>query len=112
MSCRRILARVTQARAPPVDITISPRWRYMPALGGRRSSTWQFTTLPSETTITETQVGKGSIDWQQLTWEQNPTLFHEANALAALPLLEYLPAVVAKISTNAVLPVRPTRALR
>ncbi len=86
-------------------------WRYMPALGGWGPGSGQFTTFPSETTITEAQVGKGSIDWQTLTWEQNPTQFHIVNALAGLPVLEYLPAVVAKGSTNLVLPDRPTREL-
>jgi hypothetical protein len=68
----------------------------MPALGGRRPSTWQFTTFPSKTTITETQVGKGSIDWEHLTWEQDPTQFHIVNALADLPNLGVIYTAVTK----------------
>jgi acetoacetate decarboxylase len=68
----------------------------MPALGGRRPSTWQFTTFPSKTVITETQVGKGSIDWEHLTWEQDPTQFHIVNALADLPNLGVVYTAVTK----------------
>ena len=45
-------------------------------------------------------MGTGSIEWHELTWEQNPTQFHIVNALAALPVLEQRPALVTKGSTN------------
>ena len=78
-------------------------WRYMPGISGFGHSVIQPTTFPSETTLTEAWVGEGQIDWHQLTWEQNPTQCHIVNALAELPVLGYLPALVARGSTNLIL---------
>jgi hypothetical protein len=47
-----------------------------------------------------------------MAWEQNPTQHHIINALADLPVLEYLPAVVAKGSTNLILPERLPRLIK
>lgn len=86
-------------------------WRYIPAVGGFGAAISEPTTFPSENVITEIYVGAGKIDWNHLTWEQNPTQFHIVNALADLPILEYRPAVVTKGSTNLLLPRRWPRAL-
>jgi hypothetical protein len=86
--------------------------RYMPALGGfGPPAVNEVTTFPSENILTQAWIGEGAIDWQQLTWEQNPTQFHIVNALAGLPVLEYLPAIVTKGSTNLMVPDRWTRTL-
>ena len=86
--------------------------RYMPAIGGfGPPAINEVTTFPSESIYTEVMVGEGTIDWQQLSWEQNPTQSHIVNALAQLPVLEYLPAIVTKGSTNLMVPDRWTRAL-
>jgi hypothetical protein len=87
-------------------------WRYLPGVGGFGPGASQFTTFPSETTFSETMVGEGRVDWQKLTWEQNPTQCHIVNALADLPVLAWLPAVVARGSTNLILPDRLPRAIR
>lgn len=87
-------------------------WRYIPAIGGYGPAHQEFTTFPSSTSIKWAQVGEGAVNWQQLTWEQNPTQFHIVNALAALPVLAYRPAIVAQGSTNLVLPESPTRVLK
>lgn len=87
-------------------------WRYMPAVGGFGAALSEPTTFPSENVITEAYVGAGEIDWNHLTWEQNPTQFHIVNALADLPILEYRPAIVTQGSTNLFLPERWSRALR
>jgi 3-hydroxybutyryl-CoA dehydrogenase len=86
-------------------------WRYIPAVGGFGAAISEPTIFPSENIITEIYVGSGKIDWNHLTWEQNPTQFHIVNALADLPILEYRPAVVTKGSTNLLLPERWPRAL-
>lgn len=86
-------------------------WRFMPSVDGLGESISEFTTFPSETTLTEVQIGQGSIDWQHLTWEQNPTQFHIVNALADLPVVAMLPAMVAKGSADLKLPHRKTRAI-
>ena len=85
--------------------------RYFPGISGFGHSVIEPTTFPSETTLSEVMVGEGKLDWNHLSWEQNPTQFHIVNALAALPVLAYLPAMVAKGSTNLILPDRLPRAL-
>lgn len=87
-------------------------WKYIPAVGGFGPSISEPTTFPSENVITEAFVGEGRIEWNQLTWEQNPTQFHIVNALADLPIVEYRPAIVSKGSTNLFLPERWSRVLR
>jgi acetoacetate decarboxylase len=87
-------------------------WRYFPGISGFGQSVSEPTTFPSETTLEETWVGQGRVDWQQLTWEQNPTQFHIVNALADLPVLAWLPAIVARGSTNLILPERLPRLIR
>ena len=75
-------------------------WRYFPGLLGFGQSISEPTTFPSEDEFTSIEVGTGSIEWHELTWEQNPTQFHIVNALAALPVLEQRPALVTKGATN------------
>ena len=87
-------------------------WRYFPGISGFGQSVSEPTTFPSENILKETLVGEGRVDWQRLTWEQNPTQFHIVNALADLPVRAWLPAVVAKGSTNLILPERLPRAIR
>ncbi len=87
-------------------------WRFLPAVGGFGPCVSEFTTYPSENVIEEAWVGEGEFTWQTLTWEQNPTQFHIVNALAELPVLQSLPSVVARGSTNLVLPDRLPREIR
>ena len=78
-------------------------WRYLPGVSGFGETTSQPTAYPSDNVITSVQVGEGSVEWHELTWEQNPTQFHIVNALAELPILEYGPAVITEGSTNLIL---------
>ncbi|MDX1735428.1 MAG: acetoacetate decarboxylase family protein [Halioglobus sp.] len=88
-------------------------WRYLPQvdLMGCGARVSEPTTFPSETTLSMARVGQGALQWNRLTWEQNPTQFHIVNALADLPVVEYLPAMVARGSTNLVLPQRLPRVI-
>lgn len=87
-------------------------WRYLPAAGGfGPPAINEVVTYPSESTYTEVLIGEGTVDWQQLAWEQNPTQFHIVNALAGLPVLQHLPALVTRGSTNLSIPERWTRTL-
>lgn len=86
-------------------------WRYFPGVAGGGNAVNEFTTFPSETIYREAMVGEGHIDWQRLTWEQNPTQFHIVNALADLPVLATLPSMAAKGSVNLILPDNPARIL-
>ncbi len=87
-------------------------WRFIPGLGGYGNpDVHEAVLFPSENRFNEVYVGQGELEWQQLVWEQNPTQFHIVNALNSLPILEYLPAVVTRGSTNLVVPERLTRSL-
>jgi len=98
-------AQATEGRDNPMA------WRYLPGVGGLGQSISETTTFPSATTLSETLVGEGRLDWNHLNWEQNPTQFHIVNALAELPVVAYLPAVVAKGSVDLILPRRPSRVI-
>jgi 3-hydroxybutyryl-CoA dehydrogenase len=86
-------------------------WRFLPGVGGFGATVSEPTTFPSESAYTEVSVGEGTVDWNRLTWKQNPTQFHIVNALADLPVLAYLPAMVTRGSTNLFVPDRPPRVL-
>jgi 3-hydroxybutyryl-CoA dehydrogenase len=86
-------------------------WRYLPRVGGFGATVSEPTTFPSESIYTGMWIGEGKIDWNRLTWEQNPTQYHIVNALANLPVLEYLPAMVTTGSTNLFVPDRLPRVL-
>ena len=98
-------ARANEDRDNPMAL------RYFPGISGFGHSVIEPTTFPSETALSEALVGEGTLDWNHLSWEQNPTQFHIVNALADLPVLAYLPALVAKGSTNLILPDRLPRAI-
>lgn len=87
-------------------------WRYLPLVGGFGAAISEPTTFPSENVIAEAYLGEGTVKWNNLTWQQNPTQFHIVNALADLPILEYRPAIVTKGSTNLFVPDRVPRRLR
>ena len=86
-------------------------WRYFPGVGGFGATVSEPTTFPSESVYTGAWVGEGSLDWNHLTFEQNPTQYHIVNALADLPVLAYLPAMVTTGSTNLFVPDRLPRVL-
>jgi acetoacetate decarboxylase len=87
--------------------------RYLPNIGVMRGASLnEVTTFPSESFHREVFVGEGEVDWHRLTWQQNPTQFHIVNAIAALPIISYLPSVVTKGSVNLTLTDRPTRVLK
>lgn len=86
-------------------------WRYLPGVSGIGTAVSEPTTFPSENVFTDAKVGAGSVDWQRLTWEQNPTQYRIVNALADLPILEYRPAIITTGSTNLLIPTRLPRAL-
>lgn len=86
-------------------------WRFLPGIMGFGETVSEATVYPSENVIEEAWVGEGRVDWQRLTWEQNPTQHHIVNALADLPVLEWLPATVARGSTNLLVPDRLPRVI-
>jgi hypothetical protein len=87
-------------------------WRYLPKVGALGAAISEPTLFPQENHVSEAWAGEGSIDWQHLTWQQNPTQFHIVNALADLPVVEYRPALIFQGSSNLFLPDRMSRVLR
>ena len=87
-------------------------WRFFPGINGFGQDISDPATFPSETILNETLVGQGRVNWQHLSWEQNPTQFHIVNALADLPVLGWLPAIVARGRTNLIIPERLPRVIR
>jgi acetoacetate decarboxylase len=87
-------------------------WKYIPNPGGIGAQVNHATLFPTESTFKEVWLGTGEVKWHRLTWEQNPTQYHIANALEALPILEYRSAAVLKGTTNLFLPGNPVRALK
>lgn len=86
-------------------------WRYLPGISGFGQTSSEPTAYPSENVFDSVRFGAGSIEWHELTWEQNPTQFHIVNALAGLPILEQRPALVTQGSTNLILLDRLPRAI-
>lgn len=87
-------------------------WRYLPAIGGfGQPAVNEQVTYPSEDHLSEVYLGEGEVNWQHLSWEQNPTQYHIVNALKGLPILRVLPAIVTKGSTNLSIPENWTRPL-
>ncbi len=87
-------------------------WKYIPKTGGIGAEVSHATLFPTEAGFSEVWLGTGEVKWHRLTWEQNPTQYHIANALEALPILEYRSAAVLKGNTNLMVPGKPVRALR
>jgi aldehyde:ferredoxin oxidoreductase len=113
---------ISNLRAPTTDEIVANQkaqegkdnpmsWRYMPGIGGFGASVNEMTTFPSESLFTGAWIGEGKVEWNRLTWEQNPTQYHIVNGLADLPILEYRPAFVTTGSSNLIVADKPTRVL-
>ena len=85
--------------------------RFVPNVGGFGTSLDQATVFPIEQRITAAWTATGRVEWQELSWEQNPTQFHIINALAGLPILEYRHALITEGSTNLYVPDNPPRVI-
>jgi len=86
--------------------------RYIPKSNHVGADINQPVFFPLDRNIKKVWVGQGEVVWQHLTWEQNPTQYHVVNALADLPILEYLPALITKENSNLLIPDKPRRVLR
>ncbi len=86
-------------------------WKYIPNADGVGAAVSKPTLFPAENNFSEIQVGTGSINWEHLTWEQNPTQYHIVNALADLPIIDYLPAAMTTGNSNLAVPGKPVREL-
>ena len=87
-------------------------WKYIPNPDGKGAALSHPVLFPSEAETKELYVGTGEVNWEHLTWEQNPTQFHIVNALADLPNLGYLYTGIFKGSTILEPVGRPVRILK
>jgi len=71
-------------------------WRYIPNAGGPGAALSQPILYPQRTEFASAWVGKGTVQWTQLTWEQNPMQWHIIKALAELPMIEMAPVMLTK----------------
>lgn len=84
-------------------------WRYIPKVGGPGADMSQPILFPQECEVARAWTGKGSVQWTELSWMQNPAQACIIKALAALPILKMGPvgmqegAVVLKSSMARVL---------
>ena len=74
-------------------------WRYIPSTDGYGADISQPTLFPTEFNTTEAWTGTGDVEWERLTWEQNPTQHHIVNALEELPNLGVVYTAVSKGSS-------------
>lgn len=71
-------------------------WRYVQRIGGPGAELSQPTLFPSLLEPTQGWTGSGSVNWTQLTWQQNPMQWHIIQALADLPRLETGPVTMTR----------------
>jgi len=87
-------------------------WKYIPNTNGIGAAISHPTVFPTEGEITQMWTGTGTVEWEHLTWEQNPTQFHIVNALADLPNLGVVYTAVSKGSGLLEPPGSPVRILK
>jgi len=69
-------------------------WRYIPNTGRPGAALNHPTLYPIDNHYTAVWLAEGTVDWHALTWEENPTQAHIIEALAQLPIEEYVGAMV------------------
>jgi hypothetical protein len=87
-------------------------WKYIPNPDGVGAAISHATLFPTEFETTEAWTGTGTVEWENLTWEQNPTQFHIVNALEALPNRGVVYTAVTKGSSVLEPPGSPVRLLK
>ena len=68
-------------------------WKYSPGPGGTVDADYP-TTMVARTTVRRRWTGTSAIKWDRPAWEQAPISARIIDALAALPVVEVLPATV------------------
>jgi acetoacetate decarboxylase len=87
-------------------------WKYVPNTGRPGAAVSHATLFPSSMSPRQAWTGKGEVEWERLTWEQNPTQAHIVNALRELPILEYGEGFVSKGASNLSVSGKPVREIR
>jgi acetoacetate decarboxylase len=84
-----------QTKALTMDFN-SIGWRYIPKVGEPGADLNQPILFPMRAEVDAAWTGGGTIQWTELTWDQNPMQFHIIKALADLPILEMAPVIMTK----------------
>lgn len=84
-----------QLKTLPTDLN-SLGWRYVQKLGAPGADLSQPTLYPMRCETDSAWIGSGTVQWTELTWEQNPMQWHIIKALAELPLIEMSPVMMLK----------------
>ncbi len=87
-------------------------WKYIPNTGKPGAEVSYATLFPTSGGMKEAWTATGEVQWNHLTWEQNPTQHHIVNALADLPIIEYRMAMVFKGTSDLAVAQKPVRPLR
>lgn len=82
-----------RVRALHMDVN-SFGWRYIPKVGAPGADLSQPVLFPMRTEPAAAWLGSGTLQWTELTWDQNPMQWHIVNALAGLPMLEMAPVIM------------------
>ncbi len=84
-----------QVKALPSHLN-SLGWRYLSKMGGCGAEVSQPVVYPMRMETDSAWTGRGTLQWTELTWEQNPTQWLCIKALAELPMIEMAPATMMK----------------
>ena len=71
-------------------------WRYIPKVGCPGAELSQPVLYPQGMTVTGAWLGKGTVRWTELTFEQNPSQYKIIRGLAGLPVKAMGPAMLTK----------------
>jgi hypothetical protein len=75
-------------------------WKYIPSCDLRGADVSNATALPSGGEPREIFVGKGTLTFHEVTWEEAPLSFRAVNTLRKLPVVEYRDAVMTRGSSD------------
>ena len=84
-----------QVKALQGDINVLG-WRYVQKIGGPGAEVSQPTLFPMRSEPDSAWMGRGTIQWTQLKWEQNPMQWWIIKALAELPIIEMAPVTMTR----------------
>ena len=69
-------------------------WRYVPKVGGPGADLSQPVLFPMRSEPQSAWMGRGTVQWTELKWEESPMQWHIIKALAELPMIEMAPVML------------------
>jgi hypothetical protein len=71
-------------------------WRFIPKVGAPGADLSQFILFPHGMEVDKAYVGKGTLQWTELSVMQNPRQYHIIKALSSLPIKKVIQSVLAE----------------